>query len=232
MQVIKLPALVFFAIGFFLLIAGKQAFAQSERFNYGFKVGLNALSATRYNTSYAGVATSDGNYTNKNGYSVGAFFRINYSKLFLQPELTWNYHQQKCGFMIPNASNSDAYLLKALDIDLDAVHTNMLLGYDIIRSRPFLFSAYAGTSLKWTYKIKYAISDEHTYSGESDLFCYAGILGFAVHIAKVYFDFRYEINQPNTNLDFNDIPDIPDAYKGVFLDKNENILSFSIGLMF
>jgi hypothetical protein len=232
MRFTKMPALVCFSIGFFLLVTEKQAFAQSERFNYGFKIGLNALSATRYDTYYAGESTSGGAYANQNGYSVGAFFRVNYSKLFLQPELAWNYNQQKCGFMIPNAGNADSYSFKALDINMDAVNTNLLLGYDIVRNKPFLFSAYAGASLKWTYKIQYKISEEHDYSGESDLFCYAGILGFSVNIFNLYCDFRYEINQPNTNLDFNDIPDIPDAYKGVFLDKNENILSFSIGMMF
>jgi hypothetical protein len=229
MRITKIPALVYFSIFFFLFITEIQSFAQSERFNYGFKIGLNALSTTRYNTYYAGDTTSGGFYSNKNGYLIGTFFRVNYSKLFMQPEIAWNYHQQKCGFMIPDANT---HSIKALDIDMDAVNTNLLLGYDIIKEKPFLFSIYAGASFKWTYKIKYKISEDNNYSGKSDFLCYAGILGFSANISKFYFDFRYEINQPNTDLDFSDIPDIPEAYKGVVLEKNENVLSFSIGMMF
>jgi hypothetical protein len=208
-----------------------QSFAQSERLNYGFKVGLNALSTIKYKTYYTGESTS-GSYTNKNGYLIGAFFRINYDHLFMQPEAIWNYHRQKCGFMLPNPNNNELNMSKALDINMDAVNTNLLLGYNIIKKKPYLCDVYAGASLKWTYKIKYEISEEHNYSGKSDFFCYAGIIGFSVNISKLYFDFRYEINQPNTNLDFSNIPDILESYRGVFLEKNENILSFSFGVMF
>jgi hypothetical protein len=222
-----------FISGLFIFLFGteNQLFAQSERLNYGFKAGLNALSPTKYQTYYAGDSTS-GSYTNKNGYLIGAFFRINYNQVFLQPEAIWNFHQQKCGFMLPNPSQKDAYLPKALDINMDAVNVNLLAGYSIIKNKPYLCDVYLGTSFKWTYKIKYEITEEHNYSGKSDFFCYAGIIGFSVNISNLYFDFRYEINQPNTNLDFNKIPGIPEPYQSVFLEKNENILSFSCGIMF
>jgi len=227
----QIPVFIF-SLLIFLFVTENQSFAQFDRLNYGFKVGLNALSTTRYNTYYAGDTTSGGSYTNKNGYLVSAFFRVNYNKLFLQPEVTWNYHQQNCGFMIPDANNSNTYLSRALDINMDALNTNLLLGYSIIKDEPYSFGAYLGASLKWTYKIRYEINDGHKYSGRSDFFCYAGIVGFSINISKLYFDFRYELNQPDTNLDFSNIPGIPEAYRGVFLEKNENILSFSVGMMF
>jgi hypothetical protein len=229
-RLIQIPVFVF-SLLFFLFITENLSFAQSGRFNYGFKIGLNALSTMRYNTYYASDTTS-GSYTDRNGYLVGAFFRVNYDHIFLQPEAAWHYHQQICGFMIPSANASDKYLSRDLNINTDAVNTNLLLGYSIIKDKPFLLDVYVGASLKWTYKIKYKIGDEHSYSGKSDFFCYAGLIGFSVNISKLYFDFRYEVNQPNTNLDFSNIPNIPEAYRGVFLEKNENILSFSIGMMF
>jgi len=227
----RIPVFVF-SLLIFLFVTENRSFAQFERVNYGFKIGLNALSTIKYNTFYAGDITSGGSYTNKNGYLIGAFFRVNYSKLFLQPEVTWNYHQQGCGFMIPDSNTPNTYLPKSLNIDMDALNTNMLLGYNIIKNKPYLFDAYIGASLKWTYRTRYKITDEQIYSGESDFFFYAGVVGFSVNISKLYFDFRYELNQPNTNLDFNNIPNIPEAYRGVFLEKNENVLSFSVGMMF
>ncbi|MDR1610332.1 MAG: PorT family protein [Candidatus Symbiothrix sp.] len=227
----QIPVFVF-SLLIFLFATENYSSAQSKYLNYGFKIGLNALSTIKYDTYYAGDTTSGSFYTNKNGYLVGAFFRVNYSHLFLQPEVAWNYHQQTCGFMIPDKSNAGTYLPKALDINMDAVNTNLLLGYSIIKNKPFLFDVYIGTSLKWTYNIEYEINEEHSYHGKSDFYCYAGVIGFSAGISKLYFDFRYELNQPNTNLDFRNIPDISEAYQGVFLEKNENILSFSVGMMF
>lgn len=211
---------------------GNQLFAQSERLNYGFKVGLNALSPTKYKTYYAGEPVS-GSYTNQNGYLAGVFFRVNYSHVFLQPEAVWNFHRQKCGFMLlPDPHDQDTYLPKSLDINMDAVNTNLMVGYNMINDKPYLCNIYLGASLKWTYRIKYEIADDHSYSGKSDFSRYAGVIGFSVTISKLYFDFRYEINRPDTNLDFSKIPDIPEQYQSVFLEKNENILSFSCGVMF
>jgi hypothetical protein len=228
-----IPIIIFFGGLFvFLFVTENQLLAQSKRLNYGFKVGLNALSATKYKTYYAGEPTS-GSYTNKNGYLIGAFIRINYDHLFLQPEAIWNHHRQKCSFMLPYPNDiNNVNFPKAPDIDMNAVNTNLVLGYKIIEEKPYLCSIYAGTSLKWTYKIKYEINEGDDYSGKSDLFCYAGIIGFSVNISKLYFDFRYEINQPDTNLDFSKISGIPESYQAVFLEKNENILSFSCGIMF
>jgi len=227
---IQIPVFVSLLV-FFLFVIENRSFAQFERVNYGFKVGLNALATTRYNTFYAGDTTS-GSYTNKNGYSAGAFFRVNYSKLFLQPEAVWNYHQQRCGFLIPDSYNPNSYLSKALNINMKALNANVLLGYSLIKDKPFLFDAYLGASVKWTYRINYKINEENSYSGKSNFLCYAGIVGCSMNISKLYFDFRYELNQPNTNLDFSNIPGIPENYRGVFLEKNENVLSFSVGMMF
>lgn len=225
-----------FPLFIFLFVTESPSFAQYKRLNYGFRIGLNALSTTKYQTSYAGEPTSNSSYTNKIGHVASVFFRINYySKLFLQPEVSWSFHQQDCSFMIPSPSNNETYYSDNFDINMNRLNTNVLLGYNIIKDSPYLCDIYAGVSLKWTYKMKYDIYDINkklSYTEKTDYSCYAGIIGFSVNISKLYFDFRYEINQPNTNLDFSDVPDIPDKYKGVFLEKNENILSFSVGMMF
>jgi hypothetical protein len=36
----------------------------------------------------------------------------------------------------------------------------------------------------------------------------------------------------NTNIRFADIPDSPEALKGIFIRKNENVISFACGFMF
>lgn len=233
MKKMRTATVLIFTFGMFIFLFGMEnpLSAQSEQLNYGFKAGLNALSPTEYQAYYAGNPTS-GSCTSQNGYSIGTFFRVNYSHIFLQPEAVWNFHRQKCGFMLPDPDNTNTYLPKSLDINMDAVNTNLLAGYNMIKSKPYLCDIYLGASLKWTYKIKYEITEDRNYSGKSDFFCYTGVIGFSMNITNLYFDFRYEINQPDTNLDFSKIPDVPETWQNVVLEKNENILSFSCGIMF
>jgi hypothetical protein len=209
---------------------GNQLFAQPEQLSYGLKIGLNAPTPTKFSARYAGDSAS-GSYTGRNGYLAGVFFRINHNRMFLQPETVWSIHRQKNGFTIPNPDNG-AYLPKSLDISSNEVHTYLLAGYNMIKSEPYSCDFYAGLSLKWIYKIKYEIADEYFYSGKSDISLYAGVVGFSVNISKLYFDFRYEVNLPNTDLNFDEMPGISEPYRRVFLEKNENVLSFSCGVIF
>jgi hypothetical protein len=208
-----------------------QGFARSDRLNYGVKAGLTALSSTKYRAYYAGKPAA-GVCTDKNGGVFGTFFRFNYNYVFLQPETSWNFHRQNCGFMLPGATGSDVYLPSALDIEAHAVNSSMLLGYNMTKSKTYLCGAYLGAALKWTYRIRYEDAVGRHYTGRSDFFCYAVLVGFSVSISKIYFDFRYEVNQPDTSLDFGKIVGISESYRNVFLEKNENVLSFSCGVMF
>jgi hypothetical protein len=217
----------------FLGMADHKCYAQKARVNFGIKAGVNALSTNYYDPYFGENSLSNGSFTNKNGYLVSAFMRINYDRVFLQPELTWNYYLQECFFSLPIEDTENEYYPETkLDIDSRSLNANILFGYNIIKSNPFLFNFYIGTSFKGIYSRDYDTNFGRKFSENEVLLNYTGIVGLSLNISKLHFDMRYELNQSNTNLDLSKIPDFPEKFHGVTLKKNENILSFSCGIMF
>jgi hypothetical protein len=222
------------ALIIFFSMTENQSFAQQKKINWGIKVGINALSTTHYETFYEGEAIPNDSYTNKTGYLINAFTRFNVKRLFLQPEIAWNYYRMGASFSFPieNATNTSYASPTYLDVNSSTIRTNFLVGYNVVHSDPFIFSAFIGSSFAGTYKTQYTTSMDEDYSNIDIHVKYSGFGGFAIIISKIYFDLRYEINQPNTNLNLRDIPEFSEKYQGISLKKNENILNFSCGLIF
>jgi hypothetical protein len=221
----------FFPILLLFLITGSPLQAQSKRINWGFKLGLNALSTTNYEAYNGEEILPNSSYVNKNGYLINTFVRFNLNSVFLQPEIAWNKYRRNYSFALP-AENANGYLpATSFDLNSDAINAHFLVGYNIINEAPYLLGFFAGTSFIGAYKTRYS-STIDSFSNDKLTLNYAGILGFCINISNIHFDFRYEFNQPNTNLDFGKLSGSPDSYRNVVLEKNENILSFSCGLMF
>lgn len=225
--------MVSFALVCFSIQESASAQTPDKYFNWGFRAGLNTLSTTSYETEYDGEPVPNDSYINKNGYLVNAFVRFNIKQSFLQPELAWNYYRQGVSFTlpVPNSENEFSSPIYA-DIASSVIRGNFLVGYNIVNNYPFLFSAYLGSSFSAKYNTKYSIRLSDDFEDKEFYLRSSGIAGFSIVIAKIYFDLRYEINLPDTDLDFYDISGFPDNYKGLKLKKNENIISFSCGLLF
>jgi hypothetical protein len=222
-----------FALILFFSMAEKESFAQQKRVNWGLKFGLNALSTTNYETFYNDKTIPNDSYTNKNGYLISGFMRFNIKRIFLQPEIAWNYYRMGISFDLPIKNEENKYESPTyMDINSKAIRGNFLTGYNIVSNGPFIFSAFVGTGFAGVYDTQYTTSLDEDYSNKDIRIKYVGFGGFAIIISNIYFDVRYEINQPNSNLNFDDISGFPERYRGVDLRKNENILNFSCGLIF
>jgi hypothetical protein len=214
-------------------MTGSQSFAQQKRVNWGVKLGLNALSTTSYETFYNGKVIPNDSYTNKNGYLVSGFMRFNIRRIFLQPEISWNYYRMGISFSLPAENEENTYMPPTyMDINSKAIRGNFLTGYNIVNNGPFIFGAFIGSGFAGIYDTQYATRVDEDYSNKDIRIKYVGFGGFSISISNIYFDMRYEINQFNSNLNFNDISGFPERYRGVELKKNENILNFSFGLIF
>jgi hypothetical protein len=220
----------------FMLIIGQRAYPQYDNykysvFNWGVRVGFNALSTNHYNPLLGGVSIN-GAYTNKVGYNLTGFARINLSRVFVQPELSWNLYRQ--GFSISTFPDETNSIGTAGNISSDSYSGNVttLIGYNIVRNGPFCLNFVAGPSFKYTYRTNYKMRDEDNFTDKKTHYNYAGVVGFSVNISKIYFGIRYEFNKPNSDIYFNNIPDRPESLNGVFIRKNENALGFSCGVIF
>ena len=210
-----------------------NAQTQAPKTDWGIRLGLNAVSITNYDAYQAGNVLTNSSYTNKNGYLVTGFMRFNFNHVFLQPELGWNNYRLNCSFSLPIENSSDYYPPVDLKINSKTINTNFLVGYNMVNDYPFLFGVFAGASAMGIYRTNYAMETaDQTFLDDDLHLSYSGILGFSINISKIYFDLRYEVVLPKADLNLKKIPDFPENYQDVSIQKKESILSFSFGVMF
>ncbi|MDR0680986.1 MAG: outer membrane beta-barrel protein [Dysgonamonadaceae bacterium] len=189
--------------------------------NFGFRLGLNALYNTNCNLYSEKTELTNKSFLNESGYDINTFLRINLDRIFMQPELEWSLYRQKISF---SSENSD----KLFSMKTQAAKVNVLAGYYFTKNGPFLFSFICGSSFHYYFNTSFNTS----FQSKTPHFVPYGLAGFSINISNIYFDVRYGISFFNTNISFDEIPDIPESLKGISLDKKENILNFSCGLIF
>jgi hypothetical protein len=200
-------------------------------FNFGLRAGLNATSISHYKVYVEGEELENGLHQNKTGLAAALFMRINLKYLFLQPEIGISKNNRDLTFLLPTGDGG--HISTVLSAKTNTAKVNVLLGYNLIKNGPFLFNIIAGTSLGYNYKTWYSSSlIESQFSEDTPYYNTNGIVGFTINITKVYFDIRYEMSLLSTNTKFDKIPNKLQSFNGMVINKNENILSFSCGVMF
>jgi hypothetical protein len=189
--------------------------------NWGFRLGLNALSNTSCNLYSKKTELTNKSLLNGSGYDVNTFLRINLGRVFMQPEFGWSLYKQKFSFSSENSN-------KLFSMKTQAVKVNVLAGYYFTKNGPFLFSFICGSSFHYYFNTSFNTS----FQDKTPHFIPYGLAGFSINISKVYFDIRYGLSFFNTNINFDEITDKPASLEGISLNKKENVLNFSCGLIF
>ncbi|MDH8701577.1 hypothetical protein M2138_000924 [Dysgonomonadaceae bacterium PH5-43] len=206
------------------------ALINSKPVNIGFKIGINALSSNNYEAYQGNTKLSKTSSFNKAGFTANCFLRINLDNFFMQPETAWNIHRQKLSFATVG-SNETAATLYNIQKQTQCLNFNILVGYNIINDRPFILNAFIGPSIIYNYNSKYEYDNGSFYDYSADYNTY-GIIGFSFNVNRLIFDIRYQISITNTDVDFGKIKNAPNELKDIRLDKTENILKLSLGVMF
>jgi hypothetical protein len=213
-------------------VSGQELYSFNRKIvNWGFKVGLSA-NAVRHLWGVQGEEELDDvSFQNKTGATVTGFFRINFDRFFIQPEIGWSTVNKDILFSFPSEETYSQ--LFELSFRSQTLNANGLIGYNITKTGPFVFNVYTGTSLHYKYDTRYTTlpsrSEHYDFNSVYNAF---GVFGFSMNISNVHFDIRYALSMFPTNMNFNDIADKPDWLDGVILYKSENLLSFSFGVMF
>lgn len=189
--------------------------------NFGFRLGLNALYNTKCDFRSEKTELTNKSILNEQGYDINTFLRINLGRVFMQPEFEWSLYKQKISFF---SENSDRFF----SLKTQATKVNVLAGYYITKSGPFLFSFICGSSFHYYFNTSFNAS----FQDKTPHLIPYGLAGFSINISKIYFDVRYGVSFFNTNINFDKIPDIPASLNGISLNKKENLLNFSCGLIF
>ncbi|MDR2682976.1 MAG: PorT family protein [Dysgonamonadaceae bacterium] len=224
--------------GFSLLILAGTSVSGQEQYsfnrktvNWGFKIGLNANAIMRLRGMQGEEELMNVSFRNKSGCDITGFFRVNLDRFFMQPEIGWSVLNKDILFSFP--SNESYSQSNELSFHSRIVNANGLIGYNITKSGPFVFNVFTGTSLHYQYDTHFSLlypKSEHR--SMTPVYNAYGVVGFSMNISNVHFDIRYAISVFPSNLDFNTIADKPERLEGVSLQKSENILSFSCGVMF
>ncbi|MDR0799518.1 MAG: PorT family protein [Dysgonamonadaceae bacterium] len=227
----KIASLVISAgmiIGFF---STQLVYSQIATINVGLRVGINALAINHDKVYLEDLLLSGSSYQNKVGYHLCGFLRFNLDNVFIQPELSGDIYRKTFSFAIPGTDETVSLPFSLSDKSYVA-SISSLIGYTIQKDGPFLINVYLGPSMKYLYRSEYDLNSNASFTDKEPYYRYTGIVGFSFNVSKVHFDLRYEINLTDSNIHFDDQIDLPDALKQISLKKSENVLSFSIGVMF
>ncbi len=208
-----------------------QAEKKTHVLNWGIKAGLNAPVSIDYEPMYDDTLMEGGSITNKVGYTVSIFSRINLDEFFFQPELSWNVYKQQLSFIVPRLG-ADTGIATSLDMKYYSANLSMLAGYNIIHNGPYIFSALLGAAFRFNYETDFKFDPQSDFNTHKPDYNYLGIAAVSFVIDKVFFEFRYEFNFPNSNVSFSEISGADESIKSVALRKKDNMLSFSCGLIF
>jgi hypothetical protein len=198
-------------------------------FNWGFRLGVNALSNSRCDWSAGETGLVNVPSHNKSGYDVHAFGRINLDRFFMQPELGWSLYKQAIAF----SSENPDYQETGLSLSTQTANINVFAGYYMIKNELFLFSLICGSSLQYHFNTRFSADfPKSEFWEKSPHLIPYGMVGFSISIARAYFDMKYGFNIFDIDINFDKIQNRPASLSGVSLQKRENILNFSCGLMF
>lgn len=213
---------------------------RAQRANVGVRAGFNSsmFIIDRFTVGGNDIMNIQNNY--KVGY-FGAFFcRINLKKHhFLQPEVIYN---------ISNGSISAAKTKDNSDYVADnilvksRIHTfgiPLLYGYKFVDVSPYGMALFVGPKVSYTWekytKNEYSGFYQQGISETIHPIRYSAILGLAVNVANVFFDFRYEIGLSNMVKSISyDKAQTEAMYneQDIILKRRNNELSFSVGVIF
>lgn len=214
--------------------------SQKSKVNLGFKGGFNSsmFFMDEFMLGTESVKGLQNNY--KVGY-FGAFFgRFNLKKHhFIQPEISYNV--SKGSVSIQNELENSSILPGEALIKntITSINIPLLYGYKFVDSEPYGMAFFVGPQVAWTWKEQ--TSHEFTGFYQQDIyeqihpFNYSAVLGLAVNVSNIFFDFRYEMglhnltrsvtyDQSQTTSPYNEMD--------IVLKYRKNVMSFSVGVMF
>ncbi|MDR0540720.1 MAG: hypothetical protein LBH19_00750 [Dysgonamonadaceae bacterium] len=221
-----------------LSVSGQERYSFNRKVvNWGVKAGLNANAMMHLQVTQGEEELTDVSFRNKTGCDIIGFFRLNLDRFFIQPEFGWTVLNKDILFSLPE---NDRLLPVELSFRTQTANANGLIGYNITKTGPFVFNVLAGTSLRYRFSTRMETgntiySNSHpanSYQYNNPMYNAYALVGFSMNISNIHFNIRYAVSMFAPDIYFDELPDKPDRLEGIVIRKNENILSFSCGVMF
>ncbi len=212
----------------------------TRRVNFGIKAGFNSSMFLVSEFKIKDVTIKDFQNNYEIGYFGAVFMRYNIRNHFIQPEVSYNISRceitfDKLGSQHPDIEPDYA----TINSKIHSIDIPLLYGFNIIKSGPYGMSIFLGPKLRciWTQrnKITFDNFDQKGIYEQLHPFNISAVVGVGVNISRIFFDFRYEqgLHNISRSVIYDNInPDGSIGVSNMTLNRREQVLSFSLGLMF
>lgn len=205
------------------------------KFNAGLKAGFQAIT---YNDPTFGIEGYSFNentiQSNKIGYTIAPFARVSKGKFYLQTEAAFGIARHSFDFTDtrePSIENVDPNI-PTYELKTYCLQVPLLFGYEFLKQGNYSMSIFTGARTKFTFTAHTDQEFKHfSYDDLEEVLkkkSYYWELGLGVRIYNVFFDFVYDLGLTKASkyILANKIG------KKFSTDRKDNILSFSVGVIF
>lgn len=212
----------------------------TRKVNFGIKAGFNSSMFLVSDFKIKDVTIDEIQNNFQIGYFGALFMRINMKRHFLQPEISYNISRceitfDKLGSQHPDIEPEYASVASSIH----SIDFPMLYGYNVVKEGPYGMSLFAGPKVRYIWGRQNTITfdnfDQKGIQEELYPFNVNVVVGVAVNISRIFFDFRYEQGLRNISKSVTYDSLNPDGSLGVSditFRRRDNVLSFSLGVIF
>ena len=219
----------------FPLSLGAQESDNRIRVNAGLKVGFQAITYNNPTFGIDGYTYNENTIqSNKVGYTVAPFLRLSHGRFYIQTEAalgitrhSFDFTDTREGSIAGITPNIPIY-----DLRTYCLQVPILFGYNFVMQSSYGMSFFTGPKTKFIFTahdrqlFKHFAYDDLEEVLEKKTY-YWGV-GLGVKIYNVFFDFVYDLGLTNPSKFIR----APKVRKEFSTKRRDNILSFSVGIIF
>lgn len=218
------------------LVQPKQSFS----INWGAQVGFNSVLPVINEFTIDNVAVESSRVEYRVGYMTALFFRLNMNRFFIQPSVSWHHTESDIFFTVPEGvdplkSTTRSDQTDQLSLKIRSLEVPIMIGYNLVKEKPFGLSIMAGPKIKYSYKIRYTTNLDYfsqEYTSDDTAYRVNLVGGIGVTLWQMFFDFTYEVGINHRETNFKRVHDDTPLPGNIVLDKRLNMMGFSLGFLF
>lgn len=218
----------------------------NRHINFGIKGGFTSTLFLVSDLTINGMKIDEVQNNYQIGYFGSVFMRINFKRHFLQPEISYTINQCNITFERPStAEDTGESISHPLSIasSIHSFEVPIIYGYNVIKEGPYGLAIFGGPKFRYIWdkqsKTTFENFDQLDISEELYPINASFVLGVAVTISRVFFDFRYDLGLHNISKRISYTPTLnddadaeADPSNQIRFHRRDNVLSFSLGIIF
>lgn len=212
----------------------------TNKVNFGIKAGFNSSMFLVSDFKIQEVTIDEIQNNFQIGYFGAVFMRINMKRHFLQPEASYNI--SKCEISFDKLGSQHPDIEPDFASIFSTIHSfdfPLLYGYNVVKEGPYGMSIFAGPKLRYIWgkqnSIEFENFDQKGIYERLHPFNINAVIGVAVNISRIFFDFRYEqgVHNISKSVTYDSVnADGTTGVSNITLKRRDNVLSFSLGVIF